>query len=61
MCHYDEVVGSVAGIAAGRLTARRSCFSRHVTGRPPRRGGEGGDRAVNDDGAQRGHGGTARR
>ena len=34
MCHYDEVVGSVAGIAAGRLTARRSCFSRHVTGRP---------------------------
>lgn len=26
MCHYDEVVGSVAGSAAGRLTARRSCF-----------------------------------
>ena len=26
MCHYDEVVRSVAGSAAGRLTARRSWF-----------------------------------
>ena len=37
MCHYDEVVRSVAGSAAGRLTARRSWFSRRVTARRGRR------------------------
>ena len=38
MCHYDEVVRSVAGNAAGRLTARRSWFqSARYRGRRGRR------------------------
>ena len=53
MCHYDEVVRSVVGSAAGRLTARRRWFqsARYRGARDA--GGEGG---VNDDAAQRGRG-----
>ena len=58
MCHYDEVVRSVAGSSAGRrLTARRSLApARASPGGARDAGGEGGDRAVNDDAAQHGRG-----
>jgi hypothetical protein len=58
MCHYDEVVWSMAGSSAGRrLTGRRSSASAGASpGGACDAGGEGGDRAVNDDAAQHGRG-----
>jgi len=57
MCHYDEVVRSVTGSSAERLTARRSWFRpRPLPGGTRDVGVGGGDRAVNDDATQRGRG-----
>ena len=60
MCHYDEVVRSVAGGAAGPADRQAELVSVGALpgGARGRRGagGEGGDRAVNDDAAQRSRG-----